>query len=76
MYVRLVDLADAGLTSGQVIAAAALAVTELGTAHALVMIHGEWRGAARYFEAGGRVRFDAQGDPWVPVYPEPRRRGR
>lgn len=69
MYVRVETMTRAGLTPDQLTGAAALAVTELGVAEGLVMIHGPERGARRYFEAGGCVRFDAAGNPWVPVTP-------
>jgi hypothetical protein len=39
---------------------------ELCIAEALVIIHGEARGAQLYIAHGGHVRFDAQGEPvWL-----------
>ena len=35
---------------------------ELGVAQAMATIHGRERGAARYVEAGGRVRLDTDGE--------------
>jgi hypothetical protein len=45
----------------------ATAMEELAMAQALVLIDGEQGGAKRYVQAGGRVRFDADGEPviWV-----------
>lgn len=43
----------------------ATAMEELAVAQALVMIHGEARGLLRYREAGGRVWFDADGEPVI-----------
>jgi len=42
-------------------------MTDLAIAQTFVMMHGKERGAARYIEAGGRVRFDDFGEPiiWV-----------
>jgi hypothetical protein len=71
MYVRLPDVSRAGLTASEAVAVVALATIELGTAQALVLIHGDVRGYRRYFEAGGAVRFGADGEPWVPVFAEP-----
>jgi hypothetical protein len=43
----------------------ATAITDLAMAQALVMIHGQERGLARYLAGGGRVRFDADGEPVI-----------
>jgi hypothetical protein len=43
----------------------ATAMEELALAQALVLVHGEQRGAKRYIEAGGRVRFDDFGEPVI-----------
>jgi hypothetical protein len=67
MYVMFSALAEAELTTGQKTSSLALAIIELGVAEGLVLIHGPDRGVRRYFEAGGAMRFDAQGNPWVPV---------
>ena len=75
MYVRVDTIARHGLTADQMIESAALALQELGTAEALVMVHGPERGLARYFEVGGHIRFTSWGDPYVPVF-KAKRRGR
>jgi hypothetical protein len=77
MYVRIDAIGKVGLTSGQVLAAVELAMTELGIAQGLALVHGPERGYRRYVEAGGAVRFTSYGEPFVPVYPAKRaRRGR
>jgi hypothetical protein len=43
----------------------ATAMEELAIAWALVMIHGDQRGAKQYIQAGGRVRFDDDGEPVI-----------
>lgn len=47
----------------------ATAITDLGLAQALVMIHGTARGLERYYAAGGRVRMsypDREPEIWCP----------
>jgi hypothetical protein len=68
MYVQPQALGQMGLTAEQMIDAVVLALTELGIAEALVMVHGRERGLRRYFEVGGHLRFTPWGDPYVPVY--------
>ena len=53
------------LSGEELIAAVAMAIEELGVAWALVMIHGQKRGARRYAEAGGHVRFTDLGEPML-----------
>lgn len=74
MYVRVDSIPQHGLSAEQMIDATVLALTELGIAEALVMVHGPERGLRRYYEAGGHVRFTSWGDPYVPVFAP--RRGR
>jgi hypothetical protein len=76
MYVRADSIGKAGLTTGQMLAAVELALTELGIAQALAMVHGPERGYRRYIEMGGSVRFTSYGEPFVPVYPAKRERRR
>lgn len=71
MYVRIDSIGRHGLTADQMLDAAALALTELGVAEALAMVHGPERGLRRYFEAGGAIRFTPRGDPYVPVTGKP-----
>lgn len=59
-----------GLTGKQAIEATALATTELAKAMALVMVHGEERGARRYYETGAAVRFGYDDEPYVLVLPD------
>jgi hypothetical protein len=51
------------LPADQAVAALAMVMEELGLAQALAMMHGPERGARRYAEAGGHVRFDGNGEP-------------
>jgi hypothetical protein len=63
-YVRISDLpqhGQAGLT------ALTRAFEELAVAMALKQIHGAERGAQRYMEIGGFVRFDSEGELVVPL---------
>lgn len=70
MYVQIEQLVYAGLEASQLTAAVALATLELGAVEGLALIHGPERGYRRYAEAGGWVRFDSRGNPYVPVgYP-------
>jgi hypothetical protein len=55
------------LPPAEVTKALAVLLTELALAQALVIIHGPARGARRYIEAGGHVRFD--GDEVVLLWP-------
>lgn len=72
MYVRIDALGKVGLPAESVMRGISMALTELGTAMALQLIHGRERGLARYYELGGNVRFTSYGDPFIPVS---RRRG-
>lgn len=45
------------------IGALAIAMEELAIAQALVIVHGPEHGAKKYLDTGGRVRFDAKGQP-------------
>lgn len=66
-YVRLDELAaDPHLSPDQKISALALAITELGVAMGLAMIHGE-RAPRVYVDMGGSIRFDKQWNVLVPV---------
>jgi hypothetical protein len=60
--IRITRLA-AELPPDEAIDALAVAMEELAVAHALVIVHGPARGAERYLQAGGRVRFDDFGEP-------------
>lgn len=60
-WVRIADLSG----DPDCIELLAVALEELGVARALVMMHGQERGARRYVEAGGRVRFDDDGEPVI-----------
>jgi len=67
-WVLIADIATAPeLTPDQRISLVAAALTELGIARALVMIHGWDRGARRYADLGGCVRFTSDGEPMLPV---------
>jgi len=71
VYVRMDALRDATwLTPRQRVAAVALAATELCMAEALVLVHGQQRGAERYLQLGRPIIFGAADSPWVPVYPD------
>jgi hypothetical protein len=66
-YVRLDALAaDPYLSADQKISALALAISELGVAMGLAMIHGE-RAPRVYVDMGGSIRFDKQWNVLVPV---------
>lgn len=70
--VRIADIVEQ-LPADEVIAALAMAMEELAIAQALVIVHGQEHGARRYVEAGGHVRFDAEGEPcllWRSEYAE------
>lgn len=60
-WVKLSDLT--ALRSDEAIAVLALAIEELAIAQSFVLIHGQERGAERYINAGGHIRFDADGNP-------------
>ena len=51
------------LSGEELIAAVALLIKEEAIARALVLVHGEKRGAERYAEVGGHVRFTELGEP-------------
>jgi len=71
VYVRMDALAGATwLSPRQRVAAVALAATELCTAEALVLVHGQRRGAERYMQLGRPIMFGAADSPWVQVYPD------
>jgi hypothetical protein len=65
-WIRLSDLTS--LPAVDCLDLVATALEELAIAQALALIHGQERGFSRYIEAGGHVRFDAEGDPiiWRP----------
>lgn len=71
-WVRLADISSRP-DPAELLAAA---MQELALASALVLIHGEQRGAQRYLEAGGRVRFDDEGEPVIWEVEDPRQRRR
>jgi len=52
-------------TADQMLRITEVAFEELAIAQALVMMHGQERGARRYAELGGHVRFDEAGEPVV-----------
>lgn len=56
-FVRIADVHSPDLL--------AVAMEELAVAQALVIVHGQERGARRYAEIGGRVRFDRDGEPGI-----------
>lgn len=56
------------LSPTDAVLALAVLMQELALAEALVIIHGPERGARRYIEAGGHIRFD--GDEVVLLWPE------
>lgn len=58
---------DDTLTADEKIGVLARALTELGIAHGLVLIHGPERGEQRYALTRGLVRFDQAGEVWVRV---------
>lgn len=58
-----------GLTGKQAVDAIVLATTELAKATALALVHGEDRGARRYYETGAAVCFSG-GEPYVLVLPD------
>jgi hypothetical protein len=66
-WVRLADLssAEVELSAEERIDLVCTAMEEWAVAKALVNIHGEERGAERYKEAGGHIRFDADGEPVI-----------
>ena len=67
-WVRLAGIArEHQLTADEKIGVLARALTELGIAHGLVLIHGPERGEERYALTRGLVRFDPAGDVWVRV---------
>lgn len=66
-WVRIADIGEAGLTAGQVAALLTVAITELGIAEALVMMHGQARGTQLYVAHGGHVRFDDADEPCLPL---------
>lgn len=51
------------LAGEELIAAVAMLIQEEAIARALVLIHGPERGAQRYAEVGGHVRFTELGEP-------------
>lgn len=65
-WVRLCEIGQAGLNADQMLAAIEMATIELGIAMALSMIHGD-RWPEVYKAHGGHIRFDASGEPCVPV---------
>lgn len=65
-WVKIAELGRAGLTADQILDAITMALTELGIAQGLVVIHGD-RAARVYAEHGGHIRFDDDGDPCVPI---------
>jgi hypothetical protein len=66
-WLRIIDIPGSGLPAEAQIRLVTLALEELGAAMGLVMIHGPERGARRYAEAGGHIRFGADGEPMVQV---------
>jgi hypothetical protein len=60
-WVRIADLAG----DPDAAELLATALTDLAVARSLVLMHGERHGLRRYIEAGGRVRFDDQGEPVI-----------
>lgn len=64
-WIRLKDVPGADLPPGRKIDLVAVALLELGVAHALTMIHGRERGAEVYAAHGGHVRFDDDGEPVI-----------
>jgi hypothetical protein len=61
-WVRISDLHRVGAQATSLLATT---MTDLAVAQSLVLIHGKERGIARYIEAGGRVRFDGDGEPVI-----------
>ena len=66
-WVRIRQICEAGLAADQVAELVAVAITELGIAEALVMMHGRVRGTQLYVAHGGHVRFDEDGEPCLPL---------
>jgi hypothetical protein len=71
-WIRLVDLPDSGLSAQRVIHLLAIAMTELGLAQGLVLVHGREQGVQRYAAAGAIICFDAEGEPVIREDAEPR----
>jgi hypothetical protein len=67
-WVRVQDIARAGLTADQVIHLMAMALEELGVIRGLILVHGVERGTDRYVEAGGHMRFSDDGEPILPLW--------
>ena len=61
--IRIRDIPGSDLPPERKIELTARAITELGVAQALVMIHGPEHGVEVYAMHGGCVRFDAEGEP-------------
>lgn len=65
--VLLKDLPQAPVSVDVKIRLVAMLMEELAVAEALTLIHGRDGGYRRYYEAGGHVRFDEDGEPYLDV---------
>jgi hypothetical protein len=67
LYARLETISRLGLDAGRAVPAVATALQDLAVVKSLQLIHGQERGLAMYWERGGTVRSDAEGNAWVLV---------